>query len=250
MDSSKPQARRDIPANAQAGNRRPPGFPGAPAEGPARSDATARERKQAANGRAGDRRPPALSGAPAQGPARSDGTARERKQAPDSRKIPPFPRPWPVFKVPEIPRGVGTDAQWELGERERADYYRNMGIILGLMQWVCTRLGNHRRCRLRVCRRKRRCAGRRPEDRWNDGFLFPLVPPCEPIEEERIYQLRDEVNQVLWQAECRGAQTPSPPPVRCAAVPLVFDDGETPVRDAGRAETADGATGRSGRANE
>ncbi|MEP1313184.1 MAG: hypothetical protein ABJL48_13550, partial [Nitratireductor sp.] len=244
--------------NGRAGDRRPPGFPGAPAEGPAQSDATARERSQALNGRAGDRRPPGFPGAPAEGPARSDGTARERRQAPDSRKIPPFPRPWPVFKVPEIPRGFGTDAQWELGERERADGYRNMGIILGLMQWVCTRLGNHRRCRLRVCRRKRRCAGRRPEDRWNDGFLFPLVPPCEPIEDERIYQLRDEVNQVLWQAECHGAQTP-PPPVRCAGQPLVFEDGQTPVRDApprrrrdhdaGRAETAEGATGRPGRAN-
>ena len=135
----------------------------------------------------------------------------------------PFPNPWPVFKVPPHPR-FGTDEQRAHFQQARARHFRNAGIFLGLMQWVCTRLGNHRRCGLRACRRKGRCAGRRPQQAWNDGFLFPLVPPCEPTEFERADQLRDEVRQVLWQLRCQAAETPPPPPKRYARVPLVFPD--------------------------
>ena len=144
----------------------------------------------------------------------------------------PFPNPWPVFKVPPHQR-FGTDEQWAHFQRARARHFRNAGIFLGLMQWVCTRLGNHRRCSFRACRRKGLCAGRRPQDRWNDGYLYPLVPPCEPTEFERVDQLRDEVKQVLWHWRCQGAEAPPPPPVRYAKVPLVFED-EAPLPLEGR----------------
>lgn len=146
----------------------------------------------------------------------------------DSPTIAPFPEGWPVFDMPAIPRTIASDEQWERAEQDRAYHYMRMGIFLGLMQWVCTRLGNHRRCGLRACRRKGRCAGRRPQHAWNDGFLYPLVPPCEPTEFERVDQLRDEVNQVIWYWQCRIWDAPPPPPNRIAGVPLVFPDEQAP----------------------
>ncbi|MFC6490926.1 hypothetical protein, partial [Nitratireductor sp. GCM10026969] len=105
--------------------------------------------------------------------------------------------PWPVFDYACPPRGPDEPEASYARRREDAETYNeSCGVYLGLFQDMLTYYGHHRTCRVRLCRRKRRCTGRRdPHDRALMLGIF--VPPCIPLDDEVIAPLKAEVDSAL-----------------------------------------------------
>lgn len=101
----------------------------------------------------------------------------------------------------------------------REIHMATLGRHLALARKVCTILGHDAQCANRGCRRHRRCSGRRPPDHYGLG-LGVIIPPCVPLEEERIEQIRDEIRAMLWPEEISAGTAPNERPPRYAKHPL------------------------------
>ena len=109
--------------------------------------------------------------------------------------------PWPVFNYPCPPRGPNeSDASFAYRQEDCEWYNWFCGYYLGLFQDMLTFYGYHRTCSNGLCRRKRRCAGRR--DPFDPTLMLGVfVPPCVPLEDEAIAPLKAEVDFVLKKRE-------------------------------------------------
>ena len=105
----------------------------------------------------------------------------------------PTKYPWPVFDMsPGEREPWRTDEQWAALVRGIERRVRAMGVYLGFFQMLCTHRGLHRKCQLAGCRRLKRCTGRRAEDDRSGPFA-PFVPPCVPLEEAIVEEMREEI---------------------------------------------------------
>jgi hypothetical protein len=66
------------------------------------------------------------------------------------------------------------------------------GAKLYLFQLLCTHWKDHETCKLKICKRKRACSGRRDPNDWSRRLL-PVIPPCVPLDDEVIEKYRKEI---------------------------------------------------------
>ncbi len=88
-----------------------------------------------------------------------------------------------------------ADAQYAAYRRDIENHTLVHSVYLGMMQQICTALGNHKGCARRACRRRGRRCGRRDEDRY--AISFAIFPPCVPIDIDIMETYRMAVLEFL-----------------------------------------------------
>lgn len=111
----------------------------------------------------------------------------------------------PPFRIRQESREGKTEAQYVAclrGAVYAANYHAG---ILGVMQGAATELGRHKNCDQAACRRRRRCAARRPVD-WSDGD--PTMPLCV-TDKDTFLAVREVALRLLRELAASDRERPS-----------------------------------------